>query len=223
MCLGALPGEHSLKVARSARSARAVQRFPLSAGGSDSSSSSAGSTEIPSQSKKYRRAAVHSQKEVVEVDAMSSDACLVRMLSEGEYGVHTSSKGQTLFLPFFCMCLCCGWVHWHLLCWGWGETSGCPTLWGCSMVCIGKNVANCSKNPQFLPVMCALCPRCARAVHTRPPRVPEGKFCPLCTPTLSLNPSLTLAPTSTLSLVLTLPLPLPLPLTITLTLALTRG
>ena len=38
---------------------------------------------------------------------------------------------------------------------------GCPTLWGCSMVCTGKNVANCSKNPQFLPVMCALCTRCA--------------------------------------------------------------
>ena len=37
------------------------------------------------------------------------------------------------------------------------ETSGCPTLWGCSMVCIGKNIANCSKNPQFFPVMCALC------------------------------------------------------------------
>ena len=29
------------------------------------------------------------------------------------------------------------------------------------MVCIGKNIANCSKNPQFLPVMCVLCPRCA--------------------------------------------------------------
>ena len=36
------------------------------------------------------------------------------------------------------------------------------------MVCIGKNIANCSKNPQFLPIMSALCPRCARAVHTRP-------------------------------------------------------
>ena len=51
------------------------------------------------------------------------------------------------------------------------QTSGCPTLWGCSMVCIGKNIANCSKKPQFLPVMCALCPRCARcacAVHTYP-------------------------------------------------------
>ena len=44
-------------------------------------------------------------------------------------------------------------------------------LWGCSMVCIGKNIANCSKNPQFLPVMCALCLHCARAVHTRPPQV----------------------------------------------------
>ena len=33
------------------------------------------------------------------------------------------------------------------------------------MVCIGKNIANCSKPPQFLPVMCALCPRCA---HTPP-------------------------------------------------------
>ena len=52
------------------------------------------------------------------------------------------------------------------------ETSGCPTLWGCSMVCIGKNIANCSKNPQFLPVMCALCPHCARAVHTRTRGVP---------------------------------------------------
>ena len=34
---------------------------------------------------------------------------------------------------------------------------GCPTLWGCSMVCIGRNIAVCSTNPQFLPVMCALC------------------------------------------------------------------
>ena len=48
------------------------------------------------------------------------------------------------------------------------QTSGCPTLWGCSMVCIGKNIANCSKNPQFLPFMCAMFPRCARAVHRRP-------------------------------------------------------
>ena len=38
---------------------------------------------------------------------------------------------------------------------------GCPTLWGCSMVCIGKNIANYSKNPQFLPVICAPCTRCA--------------------------------------------------------------
>ena len=45
------------------------------------------------------------------------------------------------------------------------ETSGCLTLWGCSMVCIGKNIAHCSKNPQFVPVMCVLCPRCA---HTPP-------------------------------------------------------
>ena len=53
------------------------------------------------------------------------------------------------------------------------ETSGCPTLWGCSMVSIGKNIINCSKNPQFLPVMCALCPhyaRCARAVFALSPR-----------------------------------------------------
>ena len=25
------------------------------------------------------------------------------------------------------------------------------------MVCVGRNIANYSKNPQFLPVMCALC------------------------------------------------------------------
>ena len=73
----------------------------VSADSSDSSSSSAGNTELPSQSKKYRRVAVHSRKEVVDVDTMSSDACPVRMLSEGEYGVHILSEGQTLFLLFF--------------------------------------------------------------------------------------------------------------------------
>ena len=34
----------------------------------------------------------------------------------------------------------------------------------------------------------------------------RSKFCPLCTQTLSLNPTMTLTPTPTLSLVLTLPL-----------------
>ena len=63
----------------------------VSADSSDSSSSSAGSTEIPSRSKTYRRVAVHSRKEVVDVDAMLSDACPVCMLSKGEYVVHTSS------------------------------------------------------------------------------------------------------------------------------------
>ena len=63
----------------------------VNADSSDSSSSSAGSTEIPSRSKKYRRVAVHSRKEVVDVDAMSSDACPVRMLSGGEFGIHTLS------------------------------------------------------------------------------------------------------------------------------------
>ena len=38
----------------------------------------------------------------------------------------------------------------------------CCCCWYGSMVCIGKNIANCSKNPQFLPVMCALCPCCVR-------------------------------------------------------------
>ena len=59
-------------------------------------------------------------------------------------------------LDCFCMCLCCGWVHWHVLFWGWGEASGCPMLWGCSMVCFGKNIATCSKDRQFLPAMCVL-------------------------------------------------------------------
>ena len=44
------------------------------------------------------------------------------------------------------------------------------------------------------------------------PKAPKGNFCPLCTPALPLNPTLTLMPTPTLSLVLPLPLPLPLPL-----------
>ena len=63
----------------------------VSANDSDSSSSPGSNTETPSRSKKYRRVVVHSGKEVVEVGAMSSDACSVRMLSEGEYNVHTSS------------------------------------------------------------------------------------------------------------------------------------
>ena len=62
----------------------------VSADSSDSSSSSAGSTEI-ARSKKHRRVVVHSRKEFVDVDTMSSDACPVHMLSEGEYGVHTLS------------------------------------------------------------------------------------------------------------------------------------
>ena len=45
---------------------------------------------------------------------------------------------------------------------GCGEISGCVTLWGCSMVHRGKNIVNGSKNPQFLPVMCAPCARCAQ-------------------------------------------------------------
>ena len=34
------------------------------------------------------------------------------------------------------------------------------------MVYIGKNMANCSKNPQFLLVMCVLCTLCARCADT---------------------------------------------------------
>ena len=30
-------------------------------------------------------------------------------------------------------------------------------LWECSMVCIGKNIADCPKNCEFLAVKCALC------------------------------------------------------------------
>ena len=44
-------------------------------------------------------------------------------------------------------------------------------LGGCSIVCIGKNIANCPKKPQFLPLKCVLfvhCVCCACAVHNRP-------------------------------------------------------
>ena len=61
---------------------------------------------------------------------------------------------------------------------GWGETSGFATLWGCSMVHRGKNIVNGNENPQFLLVMCALCPHCA--CFARPVRA-------LCTSAL-LNP-----------------------------------
>ena len=52
---------------------------------------------------------------------------------------------------------------------GWGETSGCATLWGCSMVHRGKNIVNGSKkspispcNVRAVPALCVLCPRCAQ-------------------------------------------------------------
>ena len=63
----------------------------VSGNDSDSSTSTGNNTKTPPQSKKYRRVDVHIGKEVVDVDAMSSDACPVRMLSEGECNVHTSS------------------------------------------------------------------------------------------------------------------------------------
>ena len=58
------------------------------------------------------------------------------------------------------------------------------------------------------------------ARHSTSTKPPEGKFCPLCTPTLSLNPTLPLMPIPTLSLVLPLHLSRPLALTLTPTLAL---
>ena len=47
---------------------------------------------------------------------------------------------------------------------GWAETC-CATLWGCGMVHRGQNIVNSSKNPQFPPVMCALCPGRVRVVR----------------------------------------------------------
>ena len=65
---------------------------------------------------------------------------------------------------------------------GWGETSGCATLWGCSMVHRGKNIVNGSKKSPISPcnvrAVRSLCPRracCARAVHKRPQR-PSGRL-----------------------------------------------
>ena len=47
---------------------------------------------------------------------------------------------------------------------GWGETSGCATLWGCSMVHRGKNIVNGSKkspnspcNVRAVPALYAHC------------------------------------------------------------------
>ena len=79
-----------VSVSRFAQYISSGSTVSASADSSDSSSSSAGSTEI-TRSKKHRCVVVHSRKEVVDVDAMSSDSCPVRMLREGEYGVHISS------------------------------------------------------------------------------------------------------------------------------------
>ena len=44
---------------------------------------------------------VRNGEEFVDVDSMSSNACPSRILSEGEYRIHTSSEEPTEFLPFF--------------------------------------------------------------------------------------------------------------------------
>ena len=44
-------------------------------------------------------------------------------------------------------------------------SGGCPPLWGCSMVCLGKKIANHSKKSQFLPVLCVLCALCRHAPY----------------------------------------------------------
>ena len=69
------------------------------------------------------------------------------------------------------------------------------------MVCTGKNIVNGSKNPQFLLVMCALCPCCARDVHTRPRFVgfgPNRAVCVVCR-NLSVHASSTLPLNNSLS------------------------
>ena len=69
-----------------------------------------------------------------------------------------------------------------------------PQCWGCSMVYIGKNIGNGSKNPRFLPVICALCTRCTvpgRPLLSAPqslPKTPHFLRILLCTP---MYPSLT--------------------------------
>ena len=67
---------------------------------------------------------------------------------------------------------------------------------------------------QFLWPQCLLSSGASSKVPDAPwaPKALEGKFCPLCNRTLSLNQTLTRTPTATLNLVLTQHLPLPLAL-----------
>ena len=93
------------------------------------------------------------------MDAMSSDACLVRMLSEGEYGIHTSSYGQTLFLSFFaCVFAVAGYTGISYA--GGGVKHQAVQRCG-GVVWFVKKKARILpivvKPPQFLPVMCVLC------------------------------------------------------------------
>ena len=62
---------------------------------------------------------------------------------------------------------------WHGGGGGWGETSGCATLWGVVWP-IEARILPMVANPQFPPVMCAPCPRRARAVHKRQALCDEG-------------------------------------------------
>ena len=60
---------------------------------------------------------------------------------------------------------------------GLGSNRG---LWGCSMVCKGKNTASCPEIPLFPPVKCALC--------TNTPSPPETS-CQGCLPHPEARPS----------------------------------
>ena len=70
---------------------------------------------------KHRRVAVHSRKEVEDVDAMSNDACPVCMLSEGEYAFTLRVKDKHCSCSFSHVSLLwLGTLASLML--GWGET-----------------------------------------------------------------------------------------------------
>ena len=56
------------------------------------------------------------------------------------------------------------------------------------MVCIGKNIANCRKDPQFLPVMCALCQHVLYPVKLFPDNDPVLPLVPGTWSVLAPNP-----------------------------------
>ena len=103
------------------------------------------------------------------MDTMSSDACLVCMLNKGEYGVHTSSSGQTLFLPFFACVFAVAGYHGISYAWGGVKHQAIQRCGGIVWFVYARILPIVAKTPNCF-LSCARCAHAVRALCTHAPQ-----------------------------------------------------